>query len=323
MNLLRRKACLGLTLPVLFFLFLLDPSVVFAQFQRTPQAEGSEAASAKSQTRAQNSEAAQAIKALAVKFKKSFDEGNAQEIARFWAPEGEYIAANGMRMVGQPAIEKAYTKYFKEFKKAKVQISVDSVRQIGDHLAIEEGRAIVSAPETAPDLSRYTATYVKRDGKWMIVSMKEARLAPLGSHYAGLKDLEWLVGNWVAEGKGVQLQTAYHWLPGEKFIERTFYSVGKKNRQLIGKQIIGVDPISGDVMSWTFNTDGSHAVGIWTAVDNGWLIESRGVTSDGVVTSAHDLITKIDQNGCSWRSVNRTANGVELPDALEVVSKRK
>ena len=323
MNLLRRKACFGLTLPLFFLLFFLNNSAVFAQFQRTPQSGASGAGSAKPQAASQVSEAAQAIKNLATAFKKSFDEGNARKVASFWAPEGEYIAANGMRIVGRPAIEKAYEKYFKEFKKAKIQIAIDSVRQIGDNLAIEEGRTIVTVPEATPDLSQYTATHVKRDGKWAIVSIKEARMTPATSQHAGLKDLEWLMGVWIAEEKGLRLTTDYHWLPGKKFMERTFYSGSNGSRQVLGKQIIGVDPISGDIMSWTFNTDGSHAVGIWDAVENGWLIESRGVTSNGIITSAHNIITKIDENGCRWQSVNRTANGVELPDALEVVSKRK
>jgi hypothetical protein len=58
-------------------------------------------------------------------------------------------------------------------------------------------------------------------------------------------------------------------------------------------------------------------------VENGWVIESRGVTADGMLTSANNVITKIDKNGCRWQSVNRTVNGAELPDALEVVSRRQ
>ncbi|WP_298861565.1 SgcJ/EcaC family oxidoreductase [uncultured Gimesia sp.] len=322
MNLPQRKTCFGLSVPVFVFYIVLSSAPVYSQFQRTPQASGVGTEATKSQPAPKTSQLLQSIQKIELAFKAAFDQGNAKQVASFWAPEGEYIEAGGMRFVGSQAIEKAYQKYFKETKNAKIEISVDSVRQIGDNLAIEEGRTLVTVPKVAPDMSQYTATYVKQNGKWSMLSVKEYRLAPSASQ-SGLKDLEWLLGNWVTELKGVTLTTDYHWLPGKKFIERTYFSSRNGKPQVLGKQIIGVDPSSGDIMSWTFNTDGSHAVGIWAAVENGWLIESRGVTSDGMLTSAHNILSKIDKNGCRWQSVNRTANGIELPDALEVVSKRK
>ncbi|MCH9656913.1 MAG: SgcJ/EcaC family oxidoreductase [Planctomycetes bacterium] len=322
MNLLPRQACMGLSIPVFVFSIVLSSAPVYAQFQRTPQASGADTQVAKSQPAPKTSQIEQAIQKIAVAFKAAFDQGNAKQVASFGAPEGEYIEAGGLRLVGRQAIEKAYQKYFKESKNAKIQIMVDSVRQIGDNLAIEEGRTMVTVSKAAPDVSQYTATYVKQNGKWSMLSVKEYRLAPSASQ-TGLKDLDWLLGTWVTELGGVTLTTDYHWLPGKKFMERTYFSSSKGKQQVLGKQIIGVDPISGDIMSWTFNTDGSHAVGIWAAVENGWLIESRGVTSDGTLTNANNILSKIDENGCRWQSVNRTANGIELPDALEVVSKRK
>jgi len=322
MNLLSRKACLGLSVPVFVLLSVFCSTPVFAQFQRSPQASSSDTQTTKPQPPPQISPVEQAVQKIAVAFKAAFDQGDAKQVASFWAPEGEYIESGGMRLVGRQAIEKAYQQYFKESKNAKIQIIVDSVRQIGDNLAIEEGRTMVTVAKAAPDLSQYTTTYVKQNGKWSMLSVKESSLTSSASQ-TGLKDLDWLLGNWVSELKGVTLTTAYRWLPGKKFMERTYFSSSKGKQQILGKQIIGIDPLSGDLMSWTFNTDGSHAVGIWAAVENGWLIESRGVTSDGMLTSAYNILSKIDENGCRWQSVNRTVNGIELPDALEVVSKRK
>lgn len=268
--------------------------------------------------------AEQAIRKIAAAFKQAFDAGNAAKVAAFWAPEGEYVEASGLRLVGRPAIEKAYTAYFKQNKKAQLQIQIDSIRQIGDDLAIEEGRTMVTVPEGAPDYSQYTATHVRQNGKWKMVSVKEASLAP-STPQVNLKDLEWLIGTWEAEDTGITLKTVYRWMPGKKFIERTYsaQSLSDEKPQVMGTQIIGVDPLTGDIMSWTFNTDGSHAVGIWAPVENGWVIESRGVTANGILTSANNVITKIDEKGCRWQSVNRVVNGVEFPDALEVVSRRQ
>ncbi|QDT98524.1 hypothetical protein V144x_40300 [Gimesia aquarii] len=310
------------TIPFFALLFIFNSSNLFAQFQRSPLVENSGVTSPPSQSDPQATNLKRAIQNLSTAFKNAFDQGNAKAVASFWSPEGEYIDANGLRLVGRPAIEKAYTTYFKKNKNAKIQIAVDSVRQIGNNLAIEEGRTAVTVPESAPDLSQYTATYVRSDGKWKMVSVKESSLTASAVH-SGLKDLEWIIGTWVVEDQGLALATHYQWLPGKKFIERTFSTKMNGTTKPMGKQIIGMDPLSGHLMSWTFNSDGSHAVGIWTATDNGWVIESRGVTSNGKITTADNILTKIDNNGCRWQSVNRTVNGVEMPDALEVVSKRK
>lgn len=322
MNFPKDKTFFCFTVPILTLLFVFNSTALFAQFQRSPLAENSGVTSSPTQSAPQAADVRRAIQSTSAAFKEAFDQGNAKAVASFWSPEGEYIDAKGMRLVGRPAIEKAYETYFKQNKNAKIQVAIDSVRQIGNNLAIEEGRTAVTVSGGAPDFSQYTATYVKRDGKWKMVSVKESGMTPSVAH-SGLKDLEWIIGTWVVDDQKLSLATKYEWLPGKKFVERTFSANVKGSTKPIGKQIIGTDPISGHLMSWTFNSDGSHAVGIWTAIDNGWVIESRGVTSNGKKTSANNILTKIDDNGCRWQSVNRTVNGVEMPDALEVVSKRK
>lgn len=321
MNLLQRLTRSGLTVSAFSLIFLWDSSALQAQFQRTPLASNEEPAAAEPQQKSSPSGAEAAVKKVAEMFKQAFDAGNAEKVAGFWAPEGEYVDGSGNRLAGRPEIQKMYTEFFKNNKDAKIQIMVDSVRELGDNLAIEEGRTVVTVPDSPPSFSQYTATHMKQDGKWKMASVKESAVSPSGPQI-NLKDLEWLIGTWTTEDKGVTLKTIYRWMPGKKFIERTFVaSSGKKSHQL-GVQIIGIDPLSGDIMSWTFNADGSHAIGIWMPVDNGWAIESRGVMANGMLTSANNIVTKIDNNGCRWQSVNRFVNGTELPDALEVVSKR-
>ena len=321
MNLLLRLTRSGLTVSAFSLFFMLDSAALQAQFQRTPLTSNGEPAAAEAQETPSASDAETAVKKVAEKFKQAFDAGNAEKVAGFWAPEGEYIDGSGKRLAGRAEIQKMYTEYFKNNKDAKIQISVDAVREIGDQLAIEEGRTVVTGPEAPPAYSRYTATHMKQDGQWKMVSVNESVASPSASQI-NLKDLEWLIGTWTTEDQGVTLKTIYRWMPGKKFIERTFVTTTGKKSQQIGVQIIGIDPLSGDIMSWTFNADGSHAIGIWMPVEGGWAIESRGVMANGMLTSANNIVTKIDDHGCRWQSVNRFVNGVELPDALEVVSRR-
>ena len=281
MNLLLRLTRSGLTVSAFSLFFMLDSAALQAQFQRTPLTSNGEPAAAEAQETPSPTDAETAVKKVAEKFKQAFNAGNAEKVAGFWAPEGEYIDGSGKRLAGRAEIQKMYTEYFKNNKDAKIQISVDAVREIGD----------------------------------------ESVASPSASQI-NLKDLEWLIGTWTTEDQGVTLKTIYRWMPGKKFIERTFVTTTGKKTQQIGVQIIGIDPLSGDIMSWTFNADGSHAIGIWMPVEGGWAIESRGVMANGMLTSANNIVTKIDDHGCRWQSVNRFVNGVELPDALEAVSRR-
>jgi len=322
MNLLKRMPLFGLTFSVLLLLFQLESSALQAQLQSTSQTGPDKASVKASQTKPKSSKVEQAIKNLANSFKAAFDEGDAEKVASFWTPEGECIEATGLRLLGRLEIQKAYTEYFKNNKDAKIQISIDSIRQIGENLAIEEGHTVISIPTLVPEFSQYAAIHMKKDGKWMMVSVTESGSIPSATQIK-LKDIEWLIGTWTAEDEGIVLTTTYRWLPGKKFIEKTFSSQSGKTTQPLGRQIIGIDPLSNEIMSWTFNSDGGHAIGMWSSVNNGWAIESRGVTAGGIMASANNMITKLDNNGYSWQSVNRYANGVELPDALEVISKRK
>jgi hypothetical protein len=87
-------------------------------------------------------------------------------------------------------------------------------------------------------------------------------------------------------------------------------------------QIIGWNPQSQRIQSWNFTSDGGHAIGMWSPRKDGWSIETTGMTSDGTTTQAINIIRRIDEGAISWQSVDRSAGGVRLADAEEVLLKR-
>ena len=90
-----------------------------------------------------------------------------------------------------------------------------------------------------------------------------------------------------------------------------------------GVQLIGFNPEGNRIQSWNFSPDGGHAIGTWTPRDKGWAAEIRGVAGDGTITTAVNLLTKLDDNAYVWQSIQRTAAGAALPDTEEVVLTRK
>src|SRR5262249_30301653 len=146
-----------------------------------------------------------------------------------------------------------------------------------------------------------------------------AETASVNNH---LQDFQWLVGTWRAEEHGATMEAVCRWVAEKSFLERS-YSVKRSDKVVSsGVQIIGWNPQTERIQSWTFPSDGGHAVGLWTPRENGWAVEMSGLLADGATTSAVNLFTRIDDNAFTWQSVERTASGVRLPDAEEVVLRR-
>ena len=82
-----------------------------------------------------------------------------------------------------------------------------------------------------------------------------------------------------------------------------------------GLQIIGVDPSTDQIISWSFPSTGGHAMGYWAPHGNGWIVESSGVMKDGTETSSitikrkrsprpeHKRKPRTTINGCRWASL--------------------
>ena len=58
-------------------------------------------------------------------------------------------------------------------------------------------RKFVKKSEKEPKNSDYTAIHVKRDGKWLLDRVSEEESPVIFSNYDRLKDLEWMIGDWV------------------------------------------------------------------------------------------------------------------------------
>lgn len=170
-------------------------------------------------------------------------------------------------------------------------------------------------------MSKYMAVHVKVDGKWKLSTVRDTRVET-PSTYGHLEHLSWLVGSWKAEVRGATMNMDCRWVAGKSFIERN-YSVTKAGEVLSsGVQIIGWDSSTRTVRSWTFAAGGGYASGAWTPRENGWAITTSGTAADGTPTRAVNLLTIIDHDAVTWRSVDRVAGQARLADEDEVLLRR-
>jgi hypothetical protein len=86
-------------------------------------------------------------------------------------------------------------------------------------------------------------------------------------------------------------------------------------------EVIGYDPVAGQVRSWIFDSDGGFGEGLWRREGNKWLIAFRATSPDGTTSSAEHVLTFVDEQKFTWESINRQSDGEALPniDKIEVV----
>ncbi len=264
-----------------------------------------------------------AIRAESQAFAAAFDARDAEAIAALWTADGEYIDDVGRRFVGREAIQNGYRSFFANSPPMKLRVIIDSIRLLSDATAIEDGRAVLEPPpEGIPGFSRYTAVHVKVDGKWRMASVRDTHIET-PSAFRNVADLEWLIGTWIAEEHGVTTESTCRWIANKSFVTRTYTLTAVDGTKTSGLQLIGWNPLDGNIQSWNFSPDGGHAVGVWSPTDNGWMAEIRGVTGEGALTTSVNTLTRLDDNAYVWQSVRRTSDDATLPDTEEVVLKRQ
>ena len=260
----------------------------------------------------------------------AYNKHDAKALSALWSPEAVYVdPETGDEAVGSDAIEKEFAETFEGLKDAKLEVDVQSIKFLSPNVAVENGTARIIRPNEKLDESTYSALFVKRDGKWLLDRVTEEEPAgeptPPPSNYEHLKDLEWMVGSWIDsdEDEQAMIQTDCNWAKNKNFMTRSFAVVVGDQVNMAGMQVVGWDPVTKQIRSWIFDSDGGFAEGKWTRKGNRWLIQQTGTLADGGKTSAVNIMKQIDDNSFTWRSVQRSVNGDILPDVDEVTVVRK
>ena len=255
----------------------------------------------------------------------AYNNRDAKALAAMWSPDAVYSDPDtGETAAGQQEIEKLFTATLAELKDAKLDISVENVDFVSPNIAIESGTARVLRPGSDPEETRYSAVYMKRDGKWLLDRVsEETPPAPAPSNYKHLKELEWMIGSWIDQDEESTIQTDCQWTKNQNFINRSFAVVVGDEVDMAGMQIIGWDPVTKQIRSWLFDSDGGFADGNWTRKGDRWIIQQTGTLANGSRSSAANIMRQVDDNSFTWQSVNRELDGDMLPNVDEVLVVRK
>ena len=259
-----------------------------------------------------------AIRRNVSRYVLAFNAGNADGIATLWAESGEYVnRSTGERTKGRDQIRRSMESTFRDNPGIQISVNVDSLRMITDSVAMEEGTVEITVPDSPTETTSYSAIHVKKDGQWLLDSIREIVQPPVSDHYEHLKELEWMVGEWVNADDNASVYTSCNWTKNRNFLTRQFSIEIEGQIDLSGTQVIGWDPSEKTVRSWTFDSDGGFSHGTWYREGDRWMVKAMGVLPDGRRASALHIMTWKSDDSFSMQSVGREVDGQLQPNIEE------
>jgi uncharacterized protein (TIGR02246 family) len=264
-----------------------------------------------------------AIRANVEAFVKAYNAGEAKAVANLFASEAQTIDEDGETTQGREAIERKTAATFVDAPQGRIQIDVGSIRMIGSALAIETGRAkVTSSPGKEPNVSRYSAVHVKsQGGKWLLAFVRETEENEI-TNAERLKPLEWLVGDWIDESPDSVVITSCKWSDNKNFLLSDINIRVQGSNAMHLTQRIGWDPLTKQIKSWLFDSEGGYGESFWTHDGDLWRVKATAVRRDGTTASMTNIYTPTGKDSYTWQTTDRVVAGEVLPP-MEIKVVRK
>jgi uncharacterized protein (TIGR02246 family) len=259
-------------------------------------------------------------------FAKAYNAANAQALAEFFQDDSSVIEPGGAEIRGKGPIVAMYTAAFQDTPGVKLESTVEEIKFLTADVAKVSGQSRLSTADgNASEFTRFSTLLVRRDGKWRIAEIREhAAPAEDISPYDRLKELEWMVGEWVDESENNKVAADIRWADGQSYLIRDYSVQIQGEVAASGTMFIGWDPQSGQIKSWVFDSTGGHGEALWTRTgDKEWVVKAQGVLRDGRPTSATQIHTILNKDSVKTSSIDRIIGGTVAPDITDIVMVRK
>jgi len=280
-----------------------------ARSQAGPKPEATDA------TRPAQSADEKAIRAVDDVFISNYNKGDIKALTALFTEDAEVVEASGDRYQGRGMVEQTFADTFAASKGVKIALEIEAIRFLSPDVAKEEGRSLITPAKGAPESRLYTVLFVKREGRWLISSVREEP-DPLVRPHDRLKDLEWMVGDWIDEGADSVVRLHCQWSEDENFLFRRFTVKRQGKPVMTVTQRIGWDPVARQVRSWEFDSEGGFGEGKWSRDGERWVVKSTGVQPEGVTASATNVMAQERPDLVRWTSTDRVIGDESVPDDL-------
>ena len=242
----------------------------------------------------------------------ALDRGDAAAIAEFWTPDGTYTDETGQVFKARDLVAKVVAA--KSVARPSASLNNITLRFVTPDVVMEEG--VCEMPSTAGAKAlhgRFSATWVRQNDRWRLDSLREWRTSSNsgGKH---LVPLQPFLGEWLGQTGNRSIRVSVKWNLGKTFLNREFSVLTDGQESFHGTQQIGWDPLTEQIRSWTFNSDGSRTEGIWSLEGNVWMVASQGAMPDGELSTATHVFKFQDKNTMVFKSISGEIGGKPTPD---------
>ncbi len=259
-----------------------------------------------------------AVDALGKAYAQAYTAGDADALVACLTPNAEYVNESGKVTTGRRAIRELAARFFKAWPGVSVRAEGGALRLLSDGAAVRDGLSTVTTKDgRVLSRSRYTVLFARHEGKWLIARLRE--FVPgegTLTHRERLEPLSWLVGKWMDESDGALIRSECRWSDDGPYLIQTFDVDDRKGGTKRFTQRIGWDPLLGKIRSWIFGSDGGYGAAIWTPVENGWSLESQGVSVNGTMGTATHRLTPKGPDAYRWETLRETVGGASVADRV-------
>ena len=271
--------------------------------------------------RAQETDAEKLALELGAKYVAAFEKGDADALGALYAEDAQYTVDDGETVTGRNEIRARSEGLFEETETRELLIVPDSARFVTENVMVEKGVAVVSLDGAAGEATRYSVTYVKKADGWLIADIQEASLPAPDPAAESLSTLSWMIGKWKVDSESIDAEMTAEWTLGGRFLSRTTRIRGGDEEEFVSVEVIGYDPVRGQLRSWIFDNEGGFGQGMWRADEGKWLIQITATMPEGGQSSSEHVVTLLDEDTAEMETINRILDGEALPnrDPLKVV----
>jgi uncharacterized protein (TIGR02246 family) len=261
-----------------------------------------------------NADAKKTVLANVRAYMEAFNRQDVKALLKLFDENCELIETDGTKVRGLKELEEELKDAFDADPKARISVEVDSLTFVTPDVAIEMGKTTYFPDgKTLTAEAEYQATHVKKGKTWLMTHARGFNRKVL-SAYDRLRELEWLVGDWVDEGSDALVESTYRWNANKTFLLQDFTIRVKGDKVLSGTQRIGWDPLSKQIKSWVFDTEGGYGESVWSSVEDSWIVKAKAVRHDGKLVTVTNEITQVAKDRMRFESVDRIVGEERRPN---------
>jgi uncharacterized protein (TIGR02246 family) len=283
---------------------------------------------AKPDTSKAEAELATAAREAAKRFVENYNKHDVKATAACFAPGAVFLTEKGGKLSGRDTIAEHFAAAFAMAPDVHLELQVDSVHLVTSTVALTDGKVeFVPGPGIPAASSRFVALLVFQEGRWLLDRVRDfpADDEPKSNHER-LHELEWLVGEWMEEGEeddDAFVATTCRWSDDQSYLLQEFTIRMGDMPPRSGSTRIGWDPLTRQIKSWTFDSDGGYSEALWTRGHDLWILKTKGVTHLGRNFSGTSVLRRVNASTFSWATRDRVEGGMLVPDRGPLLAKRR